>query len=138
MKPDIWNLLHDGSIEGASGSVPGTVRLEIDIQYLREKFSDDGRLIILTLHGCSKFEFSDNKDNLPRGINEIANFCPEILSARDVGIYCEVTCFISNGHYGVIRVAADDFTLALDSGRISTLEELDSIAKAYWKDFGKR
>src|SRR5471030_677788 len=114
MNPDIWNLLHDGSIEGASGCVPGTVRLEIDIQYLREKFPDNGRLMILTLHDCSKFEFSDNKDNLPSGISEIENFCPEILSACE-GVKCiEVTCFISNGCYGILRIAAADVSLALD------------------------
>lgn len=113
MNPQIWNLLHDGSIEGVSNCVPGIVRLFIDIRYLREKFPDSGRLIILTLHGCSTFEFSDNKDNLPRGIGDIANYCPEILSARETDTCIEVTCFISNGHSGILRVKATDFSLAL-------------------------
>jgi hypothetical protein len=138
MNPAIWNILHDGSIERASGDVPGTVHLEIDIQYIRERFPDKGRLIILMLLECTKFDFFNYEDNVPQGIGALANICPEILSAREREGYTEVTCAVSERYGGILRVAAGDFSLALDSGRPITLNEIDSVTKAYWDDFRKR
>jgi hypothetical protein len=33
--PEIWNVLHDGTIVAMAGQVPGEVKLEIEADYLR-------------------------------------------------------------------------------------------------------
>ena len=138
MNPDIWDILHDGGIVGATGHVPGTVRLEIDIQYLRERFPDAGSKIVLTLLECSRIDFSKYEDNLPHGLVELADISPDILGACEADGCNEVTCAVLKGSGGILRVAATDFSLSLDSGRIITLDELKYVAKAYWKSFGER
>lgn len=40
--PSIWNALHDGGIERIVGSVPGDLRVFVAIEYLRERFADEG------------------------------------------------------------------------------------------------
>ena len=55
--PDLWNVLHDGTIVAVTGQVPGEVRLEIETDYLRIRFSDEGPLFALTLRDCSRLVF---------------------------------------------------------------------------------
>jgi len=50
--PDIWNLLHDAVIVGIAGKVPGTLELDLQIDYLRTRFPDPGNLLRLLLEGC--------------------------------------------------------------------------------------
>lgn len=55
---------------------------------------------------------------------------PEILRADE-----PTTVFCSNG---TLRVQASDFSLALDSGRAITLDELRSVDDAYWTEWSER
>jgi hypothetical protein len=58
---------------------------------------------------------------------------PELLSAKMLGNLCEVVCVA-----GVLEVIAVEGSLALDSGRSITLQELIDVSKAYWTEFSQR
>lgn len=135
--------MHDGSIVKANGSVPGTVKLDVDIQYLRERFKDPGGMIHLTLVGCTRFAYRDyedkelNKDFIT-DLSAIAAIELQILSAEMLGGLANITCHRAHGQGGELEVEAADVTLALDGGRIITLEELIQVANGYWEDFRAR
>jgi hypothetical protein len=58
MSAELWDILHDGVIEGVEGNVPGDVIFNIEIEYLRELFSDGGKNIIVRLIGCDVLSIS--------------------------------------------------------------------------------
>jgi hypothetical protein len=55
--PAIWNILHDGVIVAVEGTVPGNLRIDIEIDYLRKRIPDSGNLIPVLLIGCTRFAF---------------------------------------------------------------------------------
>ena len=134
MNADIWNVLHDGSVLGVSGAVPGDVRLSVCIDYLRNRFPDPGNRILLTLHGCTALTFQTYEDVAAlTDFDAITKAEPEILQAKDWTDASVVEC--TNG---TISVKATGFSLALDSGRTITLDDLCSVAEAYWKELKER
>ncbi len=134
MNADIGNLLHDRSVLGVSGAVPGDVRFVVCIDYLRNRFPDPGNRILLTLHGCTALAFQTYEDVAAlTDFDAIAKAEPEILKAKDWTDASVVECVNGN-----IRVTAADFSLALDSGRAITFDDLCSVAEAYWKELKER
>jgi hypothetical protein len=132
--PAIWNVLHDGRIVAASGEVPGTVRVNVSIDYLRERFTDLGKVIEVTLTGCTRFAYKPfEEQEFTTGLSAIADFKPEVSSAELQDGLCKIDCVS-----GWLEVAAVDGSLSLDSGRAITLQELIDVANAYWKEFGER
>ena len=132
--PTIWNVLHDGSIIAIHGAVPGTVRLAVSIDYLRERFPDSGDTIQVTLTGCARFAYRDfDVGEFTTDLRTITSMEPEVLSAKLQGDLNEIDCV-----NGVLEVIATDGSLALDSGRAITLQELLDVSEAYWTEFGER
>jgi hypothetical protein len=132
--PSIWNVLHDGRILAASGEVPGTVRLNVSINYLRERFTDPGKFIQVTLTGCTRFAYKPfDEQAFTTGLAAIADFEPEVLSAELQDGLCKVDCAC-----GWLEVAAVDGSLSIDNGLAITLQELIDVADAYWKEFSER
>ncbi len=132
--PAIWNMLHDGGITAIQGSVPGAIRFDVAIDYLRERFPDPGDTIQVTLSGCTRFAYRDFENaEFTTDLSAIAAMEPELLSAKMRGNVCEVVCA-----EGILEVVAIDGSLALDSGRSITLEELNDVSKAYWTEFSQR
>jgi hypothetical protein len=132
--PAIWNVLHDGVIVAVDDTVPGTIRLEVSIDYLRKRFSESGEFIQVVLVGCTRFTYrasdaSGPTTELPR----IAEVAPEILSATLTNGVCEIECA-----GGVLEVIATDGSVRLDSGRAVTLQELIDVADAYWHEWSER
>jgi hypothetical protein len=131
--PAIWNVLHDGRIIAVSGEVPGTVQLAISIDYLRERFSDTGKTIQVTLTGCNRFAYRDfYEPDFTTNLSAIADFEPEVLSADLHNRLCKVDCVS-----GVLEVEAVDGSLRLDSGRAIPLQQLIDVADAYWKTWSR-
>ena len=131
MNVDVWNVLHDGPIVRIFGAIPGDVQFAIAIGYLRKRFTDPGDCILLTLHGCTSISYEPWDAGAP--ITDFASIVatePEILSADE-----PTTVFCSGGN---LRVHAADFSLALDSGRAISLDELCSVAEAYWTEWSER
>ena len=132
--PAIWNVLHDGSIIAIQGTVPGTVRLDVSIDYLRERFSDSGKIIEVTLTGCTRFAYRDfDVGEFSTEFSVIAAMEPEVLSAKMRGDLNEVYCVS-----GVLEVVAVGGSLALDGGRSITLQELIDVSEAYWTEWSER
>ncbi|MEW6027054.1 MAG: hypothetical protein AB1599_07165 [Planctomycetota bacterium] len=131
--PAVWNVLHDGEIVAISGSVPGTVALDIDINYLRRRFHDPGKIIKLTIIGCTHFAYRDFDDSkFITNLSAIEAFKPVIMGAVMRGEICAVDCL-----KGPLEVTATDGSLSLDNGRPVSLEELISVADAYWKEWSE-
>lgn len=133
MNCEIWNLLHDGSILGISGSMPGDVEISVGIEYLRTRFPDTGEKILLTLHGCTRLEYEawDSGSVLtdPRQISAIQ---PQILSATG----CDPVEISCDG--GTLRIAASGVSLSLDSGRAISVSELSDVADSYWEEWSAK
>ena len=53
---EFWHILHDGEITSVSGEIPGIVELRVEIEYLAKMFAPDAKAVIVTLHGCTRFE----------------------------------------------------------------------------------
>lgn len=133
MNADIWNVLHDGSIVGVLGAVPGDVRLVIWIDYLRDGFPYPGNRILLTLHDCTSLSFQPYEaETALTDLDAIARAEPEILQAHDWTDASTVDCA-----GGTLRVTAAEFSLALDNGLSITFDELCAVSEAYWTAFGK-
>ena len=131
--PEIWNVLHDGSIVAVSGRIPGEIRLSISIDYLRERFADPGKLIFVTLANCTHISFTPfGAANPILDTTEIVSAEPEILSAK-FGNGRSVICCVS----GILEVEAKDGDLALDSGHSITLQTLIDVSDAYWTEWAE-
>jgi hypothetical protein len=132
--PAIWNVIHDGSIIAVRGTVPGTVRFDVSIQYLRERFTDPGEVIQVTLTDCTRFAYRDYEaEDFCTDLPAIAASEPEVLSAELRGDMSEVCCV-----GGTLEVRASGGSLALDSERAITLQELVDVSEAYWTEWSER
>jgi hypothetical protein len=131
LNADIWNVLHDGTLLEISGDVPGDLRLSIEIDYLRERFPEPGRRIVLTLLRCTAFSYQPDEIDGPLiDFPAISGEKPQILRAEDWTDPNQVYCVS-----GTIRVEAAEFSIALDSGRPVSLEELCAASEAYWAEW---
>lgn len=129
--PAIWNVLHDGGIDRIVGSVPGDVRVFVGIEYLRERFSEEGDEFVVRLTECTTFYFSlyDSEETIT-DLESIANESMSILSAEMNDSICRL--FTDTG---VLEIQCADGSVALDSGREIPLDELFSTAEEYWKQW---
>lgn len=91
--PAIWNVLHDGVIVAVDEAVPGTLCLDISIDYLRERFSESGKSIQVLLIGCTRFAYRQSAEaEFTAELPAIAVQQPEILRASMIDGLCEVEC----------------------------------------------
>lgn len=133
MDPDYWNILHDGYIVGVRGGVPGDVSLDVEINYLRERFSEPGHHLKLTLHHCTQLSYDAFEEGTFEEFSVISRFRPQILRAAGFTDASLIECVS-----GDLRVNAQGASLALDSGRPVSLDELKAMAEAYWTEWEQR
>jgi hypothetical protein len=133
MKRDFWGFFHDGSIVRISGSVPGNVVVEIEIEYLRQMFEGSGDGFNVNLTACTKIEFSAYGEAPTSDMQEIANSEPEILYVNETEPEVILDCAI-----GLLVLNYADARVSLDSGRPVTYEELEHATKKYWNDWSER
>ena len=132
--PSIWNVLHDGAVERIVGSVPGDVRVYVGVEYLRERFADDGDGIVVCLSDCTAFSHRlYDADDVVTDLPAIANESVTILSAKMHGSMCRV--FTDSG---ILDMKCQGGSVALDSGRTISLDELISVAEAYWDEWDSK
>ena len=132
--PEIWNILHDGMIVAVEGTVPGDLRIDMEIDYLRKRIPDPGTLVQVLLFGCTRFAFRKyDSVTFSTVLTEIAAMRPEMVSASIKDGLCEIDCVD-----GTLEVAAGDGAIRLDNGRAITLRELKGIAASYWKEWRER
>jgi len=129
--PTIFNVFHDGSIDLVEGSVPGTVSVYVDIEYLRKRFSEPGEHFIVVLPSCVEFSFQLYDDeNVIVDFAEISDAWPGILSAEMDDDVCKVFT-----ETGILRVKSSDGSIRLESGSEISLQELLDAATAYWDEW---
>jgi hypothetical protein len=129
--PAIWNILHDGVIVAVDGTLPGDLRIDVEVGYLRKRIPDPGTLIQVALFGCTRFAFREyERSQFSNALAEIATTRPEIVSASMKDGVCEVDCTT-----GTLEVVTLNGSISLDSGREVTLAELTAVADGYWKEW---
>ena len=129
--PSIWNVLHDGGVDRIVGNVPGDVHVFVGIEYLRERFPDDGDEIVVCLSNCTIFSHRPyDAEKAVTDLTSIADKSPTILSAEMHGSICRV--FTDSGE---LDMQCGGGSVSLDSGRAISLTELLSVAEAYWDEW---
>ena len=133
MDESIWNILHDGSIEGLEGKIPGTVFVKIEIEYLAQMFSKSFKSLSVELEGCSLFEYYKDYGSIGTSdFQEIVNAKPWITSGEikegAMTIYCKD---------GFFRTEYKSILLYLEDQSPISIQQLDEKAKIYWDNFGK-
>lgn len=138
----IFNLLQDATIVAIAGETPGTVRLEIDCDYLRDRLEGPGDRFFLSLNDCTRFVYRrlDDDGGGLDDINAIAARRLWISGADQHEGFCVVHCaeHMRNGSGGKLEIAAHNITISIDNGREIPRSELEDIAEEYWSGVRSR
>ena len=129
---DVWKYLHDGRIANVTGSVPGDVRVEVSIRYLRQRFPGSGTGFVLGLSNCTLLRYEPYEGAPVRSLGEIARREIEILSLESS------EPIVVNCVMGTLHLAYTSSTLALDSGEPVSVKELSDASAGYWDEWSKR
>ena len=129
----IWNLFQDATVLSVMGSVPGTVRVELDCDYLRDRLEGPGDRFFLTLNECSRFTYN-TVGSAVTDLIEITARRLWVSGADQHEGFCVVHCaeHAAGGGSGKLEVAAERITVTIDSGREISHSELEEIAEEYW------
>jgi hypothetical protein len=128
-----WNVLHDGRVIAAEGSVPGDLRLSIEIAYLCHHLPTKAEHLIVTLVGCDRFEYQPYEQAPLAEPSAIAALGLELLTAGaglDSGCI-NIEC--ADGGYGgrlLLRYASAHLHTA--EGDPLSQSELESASERYW------
>jgi hypothetical protein len=137
MDAGTWNVLHDGRITSADGLVPGDLRLTVDIGYLCDWLPTSGKVLMLYLRGCQKFEYHPFERSPLMVPAEVAAAGLEILRAAcdDDTMIIEVADGSYGGRLRVKYLTAEIETL--EQKRLSQ-EELETASDQYWDAWSRR
>lgn len=132
MKPDIWGVFHDGVLKHIDGGIPGTLRLEVEIEYLRGMFDEPGISFQIELTDCTKIVYSEYGQEPTQDVAQIQELEPEILyvtSERPLLLDCVM---------GALELAYDAMRVTLPSGVEVSYESLTSASERYWREWSER
>lgn len=127
-RAEIWNILHDGGITSVVGDTPGNVSIRVNIPYLCQMFSPDGKDVIVHLRNCTRFTMNIWDEGMTTSdLDRIATIRTTILSteSEDAPVHIVTTL-------GEIDMDFDDFSLSLDSGISISFEDIGTACKTYW------
>ena len=134
---EIWNILHDGTLAGIKGTVPGNVQLAIEIPYLRDFFSPPGKSFLIDLKDCSLLRMTImticNEHIVTEDTSKIINLKCIILSTDSLA--CPAKIITTEGE---LELSYSSVGLSLDTGEAITHQELDAACALYWKRFGEK
>lgn len=122
----LWNLLHDGGIDRIEGTLPGDLRLEVSVLYLRQMFPGEGEGFTVQLSNCSCIEYAPWDMPATDDLRAIEAVSPEVLSAKP-GDPIEVCCA-----GGMLRLRYETASVQLDSGESIDIDTLQDAAHRYW------
>lgn len=133
MNHSVWDTLHDGGIEAASGCVPGDVRLSVGIAYLCDELPTAQDRLELRLYCCRRFEYQPHAGPVVIELAQIATRGIEILGA--------------DAHHDRVVVQCAGGTLLADyelsevwlyEGKSISQAELEMAADRYWTKWRQR
>lgn len=126
MNRDIWGVFHDGEITKITGTVPGDLRVEVEIGYLRKLFPEPGHSFVIELRHCTKFEFREYGEAPSMHLAHIQERRPMILyvtSQEPLILDCSM---------GNLELDYQQMEVFLPSGRNITEQELSAACDRYW------
>jgi hypothetical protein len=132
MKRDIWGVFHDGVLLRIDGHVPGTIRLDLEIEYLRGMFDEPGTSFRIELNGCTKLVYSEYDQDPTDDVARIQAREPEILyvsSEQPLHLGCVM---------GTLELEYDTMRVILPSGVEVSYASLASASEKYWNDWSAR
>ena len=132
-----WNVLHDGRVISAEGTVPGDLRLTVEIEYLCGYLTTRSGHLVVNLVGCERFEYQPYQEPRVSAPSEIAVLTLELLTAELVEGCIIIEC--SDGGYGgQLLLRYDVAHAATAEGVPLSQAELESAANFYWSDWQQR
>ena len=143
---DLFSIFHDGEI--VSHVLDGRdLRLRIDVEYLAKRIRPTFQCFDVDLIGIADIEFTTwpKQENEPASHLRVPEkiFTPrlEVLSGETEGRLIRVVC----NHPGRLSYSGGDLRFPAtaahvrdEAGREWSLEELKSLAEAYWTEFSER
>ncbi len=132
MDPELWGCLHDATLVRVEGRVPGELRLNVRIDYLRRRFPGPGEGFDLILRGCSQFVYEPYEGSPTTDLSEIAALELWVLGA-EAGSPMPVACST-----GTMLVVYESASIKLESGLEVSLSELENAAESYWWEWSER
>jgi hypothetical protein len=130
--PELWGCLHDATLVRIAGLVPGDLRIDVRIAYLRERFPGPGEGFELLLRGCTQFAYEPFEGSPTTNLQEIAAMRLWVLGA-DPGTPMLVACST-----GTLVVWYQSVGIKLDTGLDVSLSELEDATESYWREWSAR
>ncbi|MFO0812627.1 MAG: hypothetical protein U0796_05380 [Gemmatales bacterium] len=127
----IWNVLHDGEVSAAEGSVPGDLRLSVGISYLCGHLPTRAEHVLVTLTGCERFEYHPYEGPPVSDPVAIAAIGLEVLSAEVAEGAIRVECS-DRGGGGYLLTRYSSTHAATAEGQPLSQAELEAAAERYW------
>ena len=127
----IWNMLHDGEVIAAEGTVPGELRLSVGISYLCAHLPTRAGSVVVTLIGCERFEFRPYEQSPVTDPHALATLGLQLLSAELVDGSIHVHCADSS-YGGSLFTRYSSASVATEEGRALSQAALESASDRYW------
>jgi len=132
MQRDVWGVFHDGILAKIEGAFPGDLAVQLQIEYLRNEFEEDGDFFIVELGSCTKFKYSEYEAQPTEDFAEIQNRKIDVLH-----VSLEEPLLL-NCSMGVLELEYKTMRVVLPSGRAVTREELVAASERYWNEWSAR
>lgn len=132
MQRDIWGVFHDGFVTRIDGAIPGTLRLEIEIGYLRKQFPEPGSRFVIILSNCTRLIFTEYDGPPIADLGRIQALEPEIMYVSQL----QPLMLDCNG--GTLELDYQEMSVSLESGQPVSYDDLVSAAEKYWAAFAAR
>src|SRR5688572_22309529 len=129
----VWNSLHDGTIDGISGMVPGDVFVTIGIAYLCRMLPTSADQLKVCLRRCTLLRYEPFEGTPVEGVEAMAGQDIEVLSAERPARVVEVACVS-----GILKLEYEGVEIQLVEGRTVSQEELEHAAERYWTEWEEK
>jgi len=127
----VWNVLHDGEVVAAEGTIPGDLRLSVGIAYLCGHLPTQAEHVVVSLTGCERFEYLPYEGPPVSDPAAIAALRLELLSAHIADGSIRVEC-ADGGYGGYILTRYSTSCVATAEGQSLSQAALESAAERYW------
>ncbi|MEM8710123.1 MAG: hypothetical protein AAGG01_04160 [Planctomycetota bacterium] len=125
----VFACLHDGTLDGIRGDVPGLVVMRVDIEYLAETIAPGETAIDVILHDCRVATYELYGSPGRASLTEEPTIGWTLLGAQwsEEDAVVEISCA-----EGILRIGCGSVALQLGSTRVLSLESLDHASVRYW------